>query len=226
MDSNSGLPERNWSKHLRQELGGGDWKVSELVSVRIGKCQNGYTPNNSDTFQFWHFPILTLSNSDTFQFWQFPILTHSNSDTFRFWHFPILALSDSDTFQFWRKMHSDTFQFWHFPVSLRRGKVESRDFPREFLTATAGKQRERASNTNQENNTNWIEWEVNLSFPPGFLFTSSFFLVYRGAGTRFGILFSEWFTSFTHASLPIKRRQTVNFTVLEPQKRRKIFMLF
>ena len=76
------------------------------------------TLSNSDTFRFWHFPILILSDSDTFQFWHFPILTLSNSDTFRFWHFPILTLSDSDTFQFLRKMRSDTFQFWHFPVSL------------------------------------------------------------------------------------------------------------
>ena len=30
---------------------------------------------NSDTFRFWHFPILTLSDSDTFRFWHFPILT-------------------------------------------------------------------------------------------------------------------------------------------------------
>ena len=66
---------------------------------------------NSDTFQFWRFPILTLSNSDTFQFWHFPILTLSNSDTFQFWHFPILTLSDSDI-----------FQFWHFPISSKMGK--------------------------------------------------------------------------------------------------------
>ena len=56
---------------------------------------------NSDTFQFWHFPILTLSNSDTLQFWHFPIMTLSNYDTFQFWHFPIMTLSDSDTFQLW-----------------------------------------------------------------------------------------------------------------------------
>ena len=63
---------------------------------------------NSDTFQFWHFPILTLSSSDTFQFSHFPILTLSNSYTFRFWYFPISSkmgknwiptLSNSDTSQ-------------------------------------------------------------------------------------------------------------------------------
>ena len=72
------------------------------------------TLSDSDTFQFWHFLILTLSDSDTFQFWHFPILTLSNSDTFRFWNFPILTLSDSDTFQFlpkWAKLG-----FWHFPI--------------------------------------------------------------------------------------------------------------
>ena len=87
---------------------------------------------NSDTFWFWHFPILTLSDSDTFQFWHFrfwhfPILTLSNSDTFQFWHFPILTLSNSDTFQFWHfpiltLSYSDTFQFWHFPISSKMGK--------------------------------------------------------------------------------------------------------
>ena len=50
-------------------------------------------------------------NCDTFQFWHFPILTLSNSDTFRFWHFPILTLSDPDT-----------FQFWNFPISFKMGK--------------------------------------------------------------------------------------------------------
>ena len=69
---------------------------------------------NSDTFQFWHFPILTLSNSDTFQFWHVPILTLSNSDTFRFRHFPILSLSNF--FQNGQKFDSDTFQFWHFLI--------------------------------------------------------------------------------------------------------------
>ena len=63
-----------------------------------GLYQNGYLSiicfvfkesKNSDTFQFWNFPILTLSDSNTFQFWHFPILTLSNSDTFQFWHIPI-----------------------------------------------------------------------------------------------------------------------------------------
>ena len=75
----------------------GDWKVSEMESVRIGKCQNGKC-------QDWTVSIRTLSNSDTFQFWR-----KMHSDTFQFWR-----KMHSDTFQFWRKMHSDTFQFWHF----------------------------------------------------------------------------------------------------------------
>ena len=79
------------------------------------------TLSNSDTFQFWHFPILTLFNSDTFQFWHLSILTLSNSDTFQFWHFPIFTVSNSDTFQLWyfpilTLSNSDTFQFWHFPI--------------------------------------------------------------------------------------------------------------
>ena len=55
-----------------------NWKVSELESVRIGKCQNWLALSDSDTFQFWHFPILTLSN-----FEEKCILTLSNSDTFQ-----------------------------------------------------------------------------------------------------------------------------------------------
>ena len=48
---------------------------------------------------FRHFPILTLSNSDfynsdTFQFTHFPIHTLSNSHTFQFTHFPILTVSN------------------------------------------------------------------------------------------------------------------------------------
>ena len=72
---------------------------------------------NSDTFQFWHFPILTLSGSDTFQFWHFLILTLSNSDTFQFWHFPILTFSNSDSFQFLPKWAKNWF--WHFPIPHR-----------------------------------------------------------------------------------------------------------
>ena len=97
----------------------GVWQCSEasyqLVQNIVKLCPL------PDTFQFWHFPILTLSNSDTFQFWHFPILTLSNSDTFQFWHFPIMTLSNYDTFQFWHfpilaLSNSDIFQFWHFPI--------------------------------------------------------------------------------------------------------------
>ena len=112
-----------------QNWKGQNWKVSESESVRIGKCQNYLEFKDSlkwdkycssSNLSVCHVPIevsnaticitmvtqasfapylknlkiLTLSNPDTFQFWQFPILTLS---TFQgknaFWHFPILSLS-------------------------------------------------------------------------------------------------------------------------------------
>ena len=55
-------------------------------------------------------------NSDIFQFWHFPIQTLSDSDMFRFWHYLIFTLSNF--FQHGQKLDSDTFQFWHFPFPL------------------------------------------------------------------------------------------------------------
>ena len=53
---------------------------------------------------------MVLLNSDAFQFWLFPILTLSNSNSFQFWHFPVLTLSIF--FQFQHFSISDTI--WHF----------------------------------------------------------------------------------------------------------------
>ena len=58
-------------------------EVSNDMVCTIMVTQASFFPTfkeseNSNTFQFWHFPILTLSNSDAFQFWHFPILTLSS----------------------------------------------------------------------------------------------------------------------------------------------------
>ena len=93
----------------------------------IGKCQNPIFSRfgRNWKFQFWHFPILTLSDSDTFQFWR-----KMHSDTFQFWHFPVSPsahkLGDQPVCQlaalcpdvwFPRKMHSPYFIFGlHSPI--------------------------------------------------------------------------------------------------------------
>ena len=112
--------------------GGGDYKVSELESVRIlavpffGR-KSILTHSYSAGFLFQHFEIMTLSfqilklfNSDACKFWYYQILTLANSDTCKtlvnpdtckFWHLSTLSLSYySDAFQF------DIFRFWPFPI--------------------------------------------------------------------------------------------------------------
>ena len=87
------------------------WTSQFVHFQQATKCVR--TPN-SDNFQFWQYPILTISNSDNFQFWQFPILTISNSDNFQFWQFPILTISNSDN-----------LQFWQFPILNKKNLVVS-----------------------------------------------------------------------------------------------------
>ena len=91
---------------------------------------------NFDTFQFWHFQILTFpgfkrfwhlpvsETSDTIRFsnipvWFFKILTPSSYR--RFWHIQILTHSDSDTFRFWYfqvlKYSCHILTFWQPPAS-------------------------------------------------------------------------------------------------------------